>query len=190
MSKPSGDQPTATTTQTAKTYAIDPSHTTAEFVVRHMMISKVRGRFTSITGTIEVPDGSNVPVSIDVSIDAASIDTRESQRDGHLTSPDFLDAEKFPKLTFKSTGIDGSEDAFRIRGDLTIHGVTREVVLDATFEGRGSDPWGNERVGYEAHAKISRKDFGLAYNQALETGGVLVGDEVKIELNVEAIAQK
>jgi polyisoprenoid-binding protein YceI len=179
-----------TTTQTAKTYAIDPSHTTAEFTVRHLMISKVRGRFTSIAGTVEVPEGSSVPVSVDVTIDAASIDTREPQRDAHLTSADFLDAEKFPKVTFKSTGIDGSGDAFKVRGDLTIHGVTREVVLDTTFEGRTADPWGNDRIGYEAHTKISRKDYGLEWNQALETGGVVVGDEVKIELNVEAIAQK
>jgi polyisoprenoid-binding protein YceI len=179
-----------TTTQTVKTYALDPSHTTAEFVVRHLMITKVRGRFTSVAGTIEVPEGSNAPVSVDVTIDAASIDTREEKRDEHLKSADFLDAEKFPKITFKSTGVDGSGDAFKVRGDLTIHGVTREVVLDTTFEGRTTDPWGNERIGYEAHTKISRKDHGLEWNMALETGGVVVGDEVKIELNVEAIAQK
>ncbi|HEY0381637.1 MAG TPA: YceI family protein [Candidatus Elarobacter sp.] len=179
-----------TTTQTAKTYAIDPAHTTAEFIVRHLMISKVRGRFTSVTGTINVPEGSTVPVSIDVTIDAASIDTREEQRDAHLKSADFLEAEKFGTITFKSTGFDGSGDAFKVRGDLTIHGVTREVVLDTTFEGRTTDPWGNDRIGYEAHTKISRKDHGLGWNQALETGGVLVGDDVKIELNVEAIAQK
>jgi polyisoprenoid-binding protein YceI len=179
-----------TTTQTTKTYALDPSHTTAEFVVRHLMITKVRGRFTSVAGTIEVPEGSSVPVSVDVSIDTASIDTREEQRDGHLKSVDFFEAEKYPKITFKSTGVDGSGDAFKVRGDLTIHGVTREVVLDTTFEGRTIDPYGNERIGYEAHTKISRKDYGLGWNMALETGGVVVGDEVKIELNVEAIAQK
>ena len=179
-----------TTTQTAKTYALDPAHTTAEFVVRHLMITKVRGRFTAVAGTIEVPEGSNVPLSVDVTIDAASVDTREPQRDAHLKSADFFEAEKFPAITFKSTGIDGSGDAFTVRGDLTIHGVTREVALDTTFEGRSTDPWGNDRIGYEAHTKISRKDYGLEWNQALETGGVVVGDEVKIELNVEAIAQK
>jgi polyisoprenoid-binding protein YceI len=179
-----------TTTQTTKTYALDPAHTTAEFIVRHMMISKVRGRFTSVAGTIEVPEGGGLPTAVDVTIDAASIDTREEQRDAHLRSADFLEAEKFGQITFRSTSVDGNGDAFKVRGDLTIHGVTRDVVLDATFEGRGSDPWGNERIGYEAHAKISRKDFGLGWNQALETGGVIVGDEVKIELNVEAIAQK
>jgi polyisoprenoid-binding protein YceI len=179
-----------TTTQTAKTYSIDPAHTTAEFVVRHLMITKVRGRFTSITGTIVVPEDTGLPTSVDVTIDAASIDTHEPQRDAHLKSADFLEAETYATITFKSTGVDGTGDAFKVRGDLTIHGVTRPVVLDTTFEGRGSDPWGNDRIGYEAHAKISRKDFGLAWNQALETGGVVVGDEVKIELNVEAIAQK
>jgi polyisoprenoid-binding protein YceI len=179
-----------TATQTTATYALDPAHTTAEFVVRHLMISKVRGRFTSVAGTIEVAEGSHVPTSVDVTIDAGSIDTREPQRDAHLKSTDFLEAETYPAITFKSTGIDGSGDAFKVLGDLTIHGVTRPVVLDATFEGRTNDPWGNERIGFEAHAKISRKDFGLEWNQALETGGVVVGDEVKIELNVEAIAQK
>ena len=179
-----------TTTQTTKTYALDPAHTTAEFVVRHLMITKVRGRFTSVTGTIVVPDGSNVPDSVDVTIDASSIDTREPQRDAHLKSADFLEAEKYPAITFKSTGFEGVGDAFEVRGELTIHGVTREVVLYTTFEGRTTDPWGNDRIGYEAHTKISRKDYGLEWNQALETGGVVVGDEVKIELNVEAIAQK
>ncbi len=181
---------TAHTIQAVKTYALDPSHTTAEFVARHLMISKVRGRFTAVAGTIEVPDDSSVPTAINVTIDAASIDSREPQRDTHLRSADFLDVEKFPQITFTSTAVDGTGDAFNVRGDLTIHGVTRSVVLDTTFEGRTGDPWGGERIGYEAHTKISRKDFGLEWNVALETGGVVVGDEVKIELNVEAIAQK
>ncbi len=171
-------------------FDIDPSHTTVEFVVKHMMIAKVRGRFTKVTGTIDVPAGSSIPVAIEAAIDPASIDTREEQRDAHLKSPDFLNAEQYPEIAFKSTRIEGSGDAFKTYGSLTIHGTTRDVVLDTTFEGRGGDPWGNDRIGYEAHGKISRKDYGLAWNQALETGGVLVGDEVKIELNVEAVAQK
>lgn len=181
---------TQTQAQTKHIYAIDPSHTTVEFIVRHMMISKVRGRFTSVAGTIEVPEGSNVPAAVDVTLDAASIDTREEQRDNHLRSADFLDVEQFPQLKFTSTGVEGSGDSFKVRGNLTIHGVTREIVLDTTFEGRSTDPYGNQRIGYEAHAKISRKDYGLVWNAALETGGVAVGDEVKIELNVEAILQK
>ena len=171
-------------------YAIDASHTTAEFVVRHLMITKVRGRFTQITGTVDLAEGSTVPAGISAVIEAASIDTREEQRDGHLKSADFFEAEKFPQITFKSTRAEGSGDSFKIVGDLAIHGVTKEITLDTTFEGRAVDPWGNSRVGYEAHGKISRKDFGLTWNQALEAGGVAVGDEVKIELNVEAIAPK
>lgn len=182
---------TATSNQTnPQTYGLDPAHTTVEFIVRHLMISKVRGRFTGVTGAIQLADGSTVPTSIEVAIDPATIDTREAQRDDHLKSPDFLDAATFPQLSFRSTRFEGQGESFRVYGDLTIHGVTREIALDATFEGRGSDPWGNQRVGYEAHGKISRKDFGLTWNLALETGGVVVGDEVKIEINTEAIAQK
>jgi polyisoprenoid-binding protein YceI len=154
------------------------------------MIAKVRGRFTGVTGTIDLAGDATTPVSISATIDTASIDTREEQRDGHLKSPDFFDAENHPKLTFKSTRIEGSGDSFKIIGDLTLHGVTKEITLDTTFEGRAVDKFGNSRVGYEAHAKISRKDFGLTWNQALEAGGVAIGDEVKIELNVEAIAPK
>lgn len=174
---------------TNRLYDLDPAHTTVEFVVRHMMIAKVRGRFTKIAGHIDLADGSDVPTQLEVTIDAASIDTREPQRDAHLASPDFLDAATYPQITFRSSRIEGNGETFNVYGDLSVHGVTREIVLDTTFEGRGSDPWGNQRVGYEAHAKISRKDFGLNWNQALETGGVLVGDEVKIEISAEAVAR-
>ncbi len=177
------------TVQSTRTYAIDGAHTAVEFVVRHMMIAKVRGRFVKVSGTIAVPEGGSIPVAVEVTIDAGSISTGEPQRDGHLASPDFLDAATYPEITFRSTRIEGAGESFRVHGELSIHGTTRPVVLDATFEGRGTDPWGNARVGYEARTTISRKDFGLNWNQALETGGVLVGDEVKIELAVEAIAQ-
>jgi len=176
--------------QTTQTYAIDQAHTTVQFSVRHLMISKVRGRFGNVSGTVAVPEGSNVPTAVDVTIDADSIDTREPQRDAHLRSADFFDVANFPNLTFRSTKISGTQDAIEIEGDLTIHGVTRPVVLHATFEGRGNDPWGNHRIGYEAHTTISRKDFGLTWNQVLEAGGVAVGDEVKIELGVETTLQK
>ncbi len=172
------------------TYTIDSKHTNVEFVVRHLMISKVRGRFAGVSGTIEVPAGSDVPSKIDVTVDVASIDTREEQRDGHLRSPDFFEVEKYPNITFASSRIEGEPSSFRIHGTLTIHGTSREVVLEAEFGGRGDDPWGNHRVGYEAHATISRKDFGMTWNQALELGGVAVGDEVKIEIAVEAYAPK
>ncbi|MEO7201677.1 MAG: YceI family protein, partial [Candidatus Tumulicola sp.] len=157
--------------QEQATYAVDPVHSTVEFIVRHLMIAKVRGRFTTFTGQVELPSGSDLPSSISATIEAASIDTREEQRDTHLRSADFFDAEKFPQLTFKSTRIHGEPDDFTIDGDLTIHGATHPVKLNGTFEGRATDPWGTQRIGYAAHGKISRKDFGLTWNAALETGG-------------------
>lgn len=172
-------------------YTLDPSHTTVEFVVRHLMIAKVRGRFTAFDGQVELAPGSDLPVSITATIDAASIDTREEQRDAHLRSADFLEVDKYPHLTFQSERVEGTPEHFKIDGQLTIHGITRDVRLTGSFEGRAQDPWGGVRVGYAAHVTISRKDFGLAWNAALETGGVVVGDEVRIELNVEAVlAQK
>ena len=177
-------------TQTTHGYSIDASHSTVEFVVRHLMIAKVRGRFTAVTGTISLPEGADVPTELDVTIQTASIDTREEQRDGHLKSPDFFDIASFPQITFRSTSIDGSSDAFVVNGDLTMHGVTKPVALDVTFEGRATDAFGNARIGYEAHAKLSRKDFGLTWNMALDTGGFAISDEVKIELNIEALAPK
>ena len=177
---------TATTTLT---YVIDPAHTTVAFVIRHMMIARVRGHFNGVSGAIELSAGSKLPSRVDATIETASIDTREAQRDAHLKSPDFFDAATSPHITFHSTRIEGDGVSFRVFGDLTIRGTTREVSLKATFEGAGTDPWGNERIGFEAHATINRRDFGLGWNQALETGGVLVGDEVRIELSVEAIAQ-
>lgn len=177
-------------TQEKLLYSLDPSHSSVEFVVKHLMISKVRGRFAAFQGSIELAPGSDVPQAISATIDASSIDTREAQRDAHLKSADFFDVEKYPNLTFESTRIEGTADEFRAYGNLTIHGVTREVVLTGSFEGRGGDPWGGQRIGYSAHTAISRKDFGLTWNAALETGGVVVGDEVRIELNVEGILQQ
>jgi polyisoprenoid-binding protein YceI len=177
-------------TETTHAYSIDASHSTVEFVVRHLMIAKVRGRFTGVAGTVALPAGADVPTELDVTIETASIDTREEQRDGHLKSPDFFDAATYPQITFRSTSIAGSSDAFHVTGDLTMHGVTQSVVLDVTFEGRATDAYGNARIGYEAHTKISRKEFGLTWNMALETGGFAVSDEVKIELNIEALAPK
>jgi polyisoprenoid-binding protein YceI len=176
--------------QEKSVYALDPAHTSVEFVVRHLMITKVRGRFTAFDGQVELEPGSDLPTAITATIDAASIDTREDQRDAHLRSADFLEVEKYPKLRFESTRIDGTPDEFQIDGKLTIHGVTRDVTLTGTFEGRMTDPWGGTRVGYSATTAINRKDYGLTWNAALETGGVVVGDEVRIELNVEALLQK
>ncbi|HEY6325119.1 MAG TPA: YceI family protein [Candidatus Cybelea sp.] len=180
------------TTQLQETavYALDPAHTTVEFVVRHLMIAKVRGRFTAFDGSVELEPASEVPAAIRATIQAGSIDTREEQRDAHLRSADFFDVEKFPTLEFESTRIYGTPDEFTIDGKLTLHGVTRNVSLRGSFEGQAKDPWGGFRVGYSAHATINRKDFGLTWNAALETGGVVVGDEVRIELNVEAIRKQ
>lgn len=178
-------------TQTAQKtiYSIDPAHTTLDFIVRHLMITKVRGRFAGVAGRIELEPGSDVPTAVSARIEAATIDTREPQRDTHLKSPDFLEVEKFPALEFVSARIDGAPVAFTIHGKLTIHGVTRDVALKAAFEGRAADPWGGQRVGYTASTIINRKDFGLTWNAALETGGVMVGDEVRIELEVQAVRQ-
>lgn len=170
-----------------QTYAVDQAHTTVGFAVRHLMISSVRGRFAAFEGNVSVPEGSAIPESVELTIDASSIDTREPQRDGHLRSADFFDVEKFPTITFKSTRIEGSGSDFAMHGDLTIHGVTRPVTLEGTVEGEGPDPWGGRRIGYEARGKINRKDFGLTWNQALETGGVVVGDEIKLEIAAELV---
>lgn len=180
---------TTAQTQEKLLYTLDQSHSTVEFVVRHLMISKVRGRFAAFEGSIELAPGSDLPQAITATIDVNSIDTREGQRDGHLKSADFFEVEKYPTMSFESTRIDGTPDEFTIHGNLTIHGVTRQVALTGTFEGRGADPWGGQRVGYSAHTTINRKDFGLTWNAALETGGVVVSDEVRIELNVEGILQ-
>jgi polyisoprenoid-binding protein YceI len=181
---------TTAQTQEKLLYTVDASHSTVEFVVRHLMISKVRGRFAAFQGSVELAPGSDIPQAVDAVIDVSSIDTREEQRDAHLRSADFFEVEKYPQIAFESARVEGTAGDFKVYGKLTIHGVTREVVLAGTFEGRGSDPWGGERVGYSAHTTINRKDFGLTWNAALETGGVVVSDEVRIELNVEAVLQK
>jgi polyisoprenoid-binding protein YceI len=170
------------------TYEIDPVHSSVHFSVRHMMVSNVRGEFAKLTGTIKYDPDNPSNSSVEATIDAASISTRDAQRDTHLKSADFLDVEKYPTLTFKSKKITPQPGGGTITGDLTIHGVTREVTLDV--EGptpEAKDPWGKQRIGASATAKLSRKDFGLVWNAALETGGVLVGDEVKVTIDVEAV---
>ncbi len=173
---------------------IDPSHSLVEFSAKHMMITTVKGRFGRISGTIAIDEGHADRSSVSVEIDAATVDTHEPQRDAHLRSADFLDAERFPAITFRSTRLEGAERAyanpgarFRVIGDLTIRDTTREVGLDVTFAGRGRDPWGGERAGFSAETTIDRREFGLTWNQALELGGVLVGNDVRILLEVEAV---
>lgn len=170
-------------------WTVDPAHTLVEFSVRHMMIAKVKGRFSGVEGSLEGDLPDLTTARIEATVDAATVDTREAQRDGHLRSADFFDVEKFPKLTLKSTKIAGAGDDFEMTADLTIHGVTRPIVFKVSYEGTGKDPWGNERAGFSATAEINRKDFGLQWNAALETGGVLVGDQVKIAIEAELIKQ-
>jgi polyisoprenoid-binding protein YceI len=171
------------------TFALDPSHTRVGFVARHLMVSKVRGAFTKVSGEIVIGEDP-AQSSVVAVIDAASIDSGVADRDGHLRSADFLDVAEHPTLTFRSTGvIDGTGSEFRLAGELTIRGVTRPVVLDVEFEGVARSPWGQEVIGFTAVTEIDREDFGLTWNQALETGGVLVGRTVKIEISAEATRQ-
>jgi polyisoprenoid-binding protein YceI len=174
--------------QTGTTWKIDPAHSSVEFSVRHLMITTVRGRFTGVQGTVVNDSTDPSKSSVEVVIDPATIDTREPQRDAHLRSADFFDVEKFPTLTFRSTGIEGKPgEDFKLKGDLTIHGVTRRVVLDVQSEGQIKDAWGGLRSGFTATTKIKRSDFGLTWNQLLEAGGVTVSDEVKISLDVQVV---
>jgi polyisoprenoid-binding protein YceI len=167
---------------------IDASHSSLQFSVRHMVITKVRGAFESYRGTLELDEGDDfAPRKVSVVIDAASINTSERKRDEHLRSSDFLDVAAYPTLTFESRAIERAGRRYRIEGDLTIHGVTRPVTLDAEFQGQGKDPWGGQRAAFSAKASIDREDFGLTWNQVLEAGGVLVGTKIEIELEVQAV---
>lgn len=169
-------------------WQIDTSHSSVNFSVRHMMISTARGSFGTFSGTVDINEANPAASSVDVQIDAASIDTRDEKRDGHLRSADFFDAETYPVITFKSTRVVPVDAAHgKIYGDLTIKGVTKEVVLDTEFIGQAKSPWGTTSFGFEAETKISRKDWGLNWNVALETGGFLVSDEIKISIQLEVV---
>ena len=180
---------TSTAVETRNTWTIDPSHTTVEFVAKHMMITTVKGRFAELTGTIVADETNIAGSSVEATLQAASLDTRSEQRDAHLRSPDFLDVENYPEVTFKSTAISGTKQSFTVTGDLTIRGVTRPITLHASFEGEGKDPWGGTRASFSAKGKFDRGDFGLTWNVALETGGILVSNEVKINIEAQAVLQ-
>jgi polyisoprenoid-binding protein YceI len=170
------------------TWTLDTTHSGISFSIRHMVVAKVRGRFGSWTGSVKLDEQDLTRSELDVQIDASSIDTGNAQRDTHLRSADFLDVEQFPALRFQSTRLENvGGERFRLIGNLTIHGVTREVTLDVERGGQGKDPWGNQRIGFAATTSILRSDFGLTWNQALETGGLLVADRVDIELDVQAV---
>jgi polyisoprenoid-binding protein YceI len=180
---PAANQPTTTT------WNLDPVHSIAEFKVRHMMISNVKGQFAGISGKLNYDETDIAKSHVEATIDASSISTGDAQRDAHLKSPDFFDVEQFPTLSFRSTQVKRTgDDELAVTGDLTIHGVTREVVF--RLEGPtppAKDPWGNTRLGLSANAKINRKDYGLTWNTTLETGGILVGDEVNITLDIQFV---
>jgi polyisoprenoid-binding protein YceI len=174
----------------AADYKIDADHSTVGFKIKHLAISTVPGRFTEFGGTFSFDPAKIDASKADVKVGVKSINTEQAKRDNHLRSPDFFDVEKFPDMTFKTTKIEpSSKDAFKAVGDLTIHGVTKLVTLDVKFGGAAKDPMGNERVAFSATTKINRKDFGLTWNKMLETGGLLVGEDVDISIEVEGIKQ-
>ena len=173
------------------TYQIDPAHSAAQFKVRHMMIANVKGEFDKVSGTAVYDPANPAASSVEATIDVASISTRDEQRDTHLKSPDFFDVEKYPTITFKSKRVTSSgSDSFSVAGDLTIHGVTKEVTLNVEeLTEEAKDPWGNLRRGAEAKTRIHRKDFGMTFNMALDTGGFVVGEDVDISIDVEMVRQ-
>lgn len=177
----------------ATIWQLDPAHTTIEFAVKHMMFTTVRGRFKSFSGTVHVDERNPDKSRVEVCIDAASIDTGVADRDAHLRSADFLDVENQPTITFRSTRVDGTHkkegERFTVTGDLEIRGTAIPVTLEATFEGVGKDPWGKQRAGFAARTEIDRREWGLRWNQALETGGVLVANKVRIEVEAQAVKQ-
>jgi polyisoprenoid-binding protein YceI len=171
-------------------WAIDASHSGIHFSIRHLVIAKVRGQFTRWSGTIEVPEGDFGQASVEAVVDASSIDTGVADRDAHLKSADFFDVAEHPEIVFRSTGYEprGKADG-QLVGELTIKGVTREVAIDVVLAGRVKDPWGHERAAFTGKTSIDRKDFGLTWNKALETGGVMVGERVDLEFEIEAVRQ-
>lgn len=176
-------------TQKAATYQVDPAHSAVEFAVKHMMFSTVKGYFRKIGGEIVFDQADPTQTSVTATAEAASVDTGDVNRDNHLRSADFFDAEHYPTLSFVSKRVEphGREGTYRVIGDLTIRGVTREVAFEGTYEGTGTDPWGGTRVGFSATTTINRKDWGLNWNAPLEAGGVLVSDQVRINIDVQAV---
>lgn len=177
--------PTPGTADIAGTWTVDPAHSSVGFTVRHMMVSKVRGRFTDYDADIAI-DEELARSSVSATVQLASIDTSDATRDEHLRSAEFFDVENHPTMTFVSTGLSGSGSDYELAGELTIRGVTKPVIFDVEFEGVGTNPWGATVAGFSATATISREDFGLTWNQALASGGFLVGDKVNLELDLEA----
>lgn len=172
------------------TWSIDQSHSSVEFVVRHLVVSKVKGRFGSFEGVITVDGADPLASTVETTIQVASIDTGDEQRDAHLRSPDFFDVEQFPTITFRSTSLRPRGSDYDVDGELTIRGVTKPVTLTLEYNGTSGDPWGGTRAGFSAETEINRRDFGLDFDVALDTGGALVGEKIKIQLEVEAVLQQ
>ncbi|MDP3769306.1 MAG: YceI family protein [Dehalococcoidia bacterium] len=173
-----------------RTWTIDPAHSIAEFAVKHLVVTTVKGRFRDLDGTIRIDEARPENSRVSATIAVASIDTNAPDRDAHLRSDDFFNAERYPKMTFHSTRVERINDTnFKVYGDLTIRDVTKEVVLDTEYQGQVDDPWGGRRAGFTATAQISRNEFNVKWNQLIETGGVAVGDDVKITLHIEAVRQ-
>jgi len=175
-----------TNTLTPGTWNIDPSHSSVNFMVRHLMVSKVRGRFGAFTGTVTIGE-DQLASSVVASVEMASVSTDDNGRDAQLRTSDFFDVERFPTMTFASTAVRGDGDDYVLVGDLTIKGVTKSVELELEFDGVSADPWGGTRAGFSAEGEIDRRDFGLEWNMALDTGGLLVGEKVKISLDIQAV---
>lgn len=171
------------------TWVLDSAHSLVEFSVKHLMIATVKGRFNKVEGQVVVDPAEITGAEIAGTVEVASIDTGDGQRDGHLRSADFFDVENHPTISFKSWRVEPAGDEYRLVGDLTIMGITKTAIWNLTFEGTGKDPWGNERIAFTAETKVDRREFGLVWNAALETGGVLVGDQVKIAVHLEGIKQ-
>ncbi|KAA0545283.1 YceI family protein [Bacillus sp. BGMRC 2118] len=172
---------------TVSNWALDASHSSVDFSVRHMMIAQVKGSFNEFSATISADPQDLTTASIQFNVELASVDTRSEDRDNHLRSADFFEVEKYPTMTFSSTNVEKVDaDEYKVKGDLSLHGVTRQETFTVTYEGTGKDPWGNEKVGFSAEGKLNRSDYGLTWNAALETGGVLVGDQIKVSLQIQA----
>jgi polyisoprenoid-binding protein YceI len=176
-----------TTVPTPGSYELDPSHSSADFQVKHLGLSKVRGGFAVVSGTVTVTEDPTQS-SVEAVLDAASFSTGSADRDAHVRGADFLDVEQFPHLTFRSTAVRQDGDDWKVDGELTIRDIARPVTLDVTFEGSNTDPWGNGRIAFSAETEIDREDWGITWNQALETGGLLVGKKVKITIDAQAVA--
>jgi polyisoprenoid-binding protein YceI len=173
----------------SRAWIVDSVHSNVGFMARHMMIAKVRGNFRRLNGEVQLPEGSSIPLSIVAEIEAGSVETGDDQRDVHLRSSDFFDVENYPRLTFKSTSIVKlSDTTFDVTGELTIRSTTKSVRFPVEVEGQATDPQGVRRIGYSGRLRVDRREFGLTFNRALETGGVLIGNEVDIELDIEAVA--